>query len=50
MLGVFFLPIFPWWCPQCLLVVVDIRLKEVFRNEVVLRAVGLLVPLGPAGV
>lgn len=28
----------------------DIRLKEVFRNEVVLHAVSLLVPLGPAGV
>lgn len=34
----------------CLLVVVDIRLKEMFGNEVVLYAVILLVPLGPTGV
>lgn len=34
----------------CLLVVVDIRLKEVFGDEVVLHAVALLVPLGPTGV
>lgn len=33
--------------PVRLLVVVDIRLEEVFGDEVVLHAVALLVPLGP---
>ena len=32
---------------ECLLVVVDVRLKKVFGDEVVLHAVALLVPLGP---
>lgn len=33
--------------PVRLLVVVDIRLEEVFGDEVVLHTVALLVPLGP---
>lgn len=33
-----------------LLVVVDVRLKEMLGDEVVLHAVRLLVPPGPAGV
>lgn len=41
---------FSLWTHVCLLVVVDIRLKEMFGDEVVLHTVALLVPLGPTSV
>lgn len=44
--GFFFTSLGPT-APVRLLVVVDIRLEEVFGDEVVLHAVALLVPLGP---